>query len=118
VEHLRWLRLSAAQNFAEAQNALAVAYSSGEFVMKDHIEAAHLFHLAAEQGRPDAQYNLGLCYQIGDGVAKDTNEAIRWFRKSADQGYSVAQSVLEQERMAAALNSLGLAFNRYDDPYM
>jgi uncharacterized protein len=70
---------------------LGVAYSSGQGVTQDDVEAARWFLKAAEHGYAKAEYYVGLTYSEGRGVTQDFAEAARWYRRAADQGYASAQ---------------------------
>ena len=91
---LVFIRKSAEQGNAEAQNSLGVRYANGQGVPKDEAEAVKWYRLAAEQGYAWAQFSLGFCYQYGKGVAKDESQAVNWYRKSAEQGNAKAQGAL------------------------
>ena len=54
---MRWWRLAAEQDQAEAQYSLGVMYANGRGVEEDDEEAARWLRLAAEQDQADAQYN-------------------------------------------------------------
>jgi TPR repeat protein len=80
VEGIRWLRLSAAQNFAGAQSALGWAYETGQGGLEvDLVEAARLYALAAGQDEAGGLVNLGVLYMQGQGVQQDYAEARRLF---------------------------------------
>ena len=89
-EALKWFRLAAAQNNAEAQLNIGLIYS-GEGITKDQKEAAKWFQLAAEQGLSEAQYILGVVYDGGQGVTMNKTTAVKWFQRAALQGNAQAQ---------------------------
>ena len=75
---------------------MGFAYSYGQGVPKDEVEAVKWFRKAAEQGDARAQFHLGFAYSNGQGVTKDDAEAIKWFRKAAEQGDAEAQEALRK----------------------
>jgi len=82
-----------------AQNNLGAAYSDGEGVPEDDVEAVKWFRLAAEQGEAMAQNNLGKHLDDGLGVPEDDIEAVKWYRLAAEQGNATGQ------------NNLGVAYS-------
>ena len=56
------LRVQADAGDAAAQFNLGFAYSFGEGVPQDDVQAVSWFRQAAEQGHAIAQYNLGVMY--------------------------------------------------------
>ena len=93
-EAAKWWRMAAEQDFAPAQNNLAVCFALGQGVMKDASESAKWYRKAAEQNYALSQSNLGACYASGQGVEKDYEEAVRWYRKAIEQNHPLAQSNL------------------------
>jgi len=79
---------------AEAQFNLGVAFSEGNGVVKNSIEAVKWYQKSAAQGYAAAQYNLSWMYMNGVGVATNNAEAIRWLREAANGGLSKAQMAL------------------------
>lgn len=79
---------------AEAQNALAILYASGQGVAQSYAEALRWFTDAAKRGHSQAQFNLAICYLDGLGVAKDPAAAVKWFAAAAEQGMADAQTNL------------------------
>jgi TPR repeat protein len=59
-ESVRWFKLAAATNHAEAQCELGTAYKLGLGVQQDVKEAMRLYTLSADQGCGDACYNLAV----------------------------------------------------------
>ena len=119
-EAIKWLSLSAKNNYEEAQYVLASFYLIGYGVEKDETkyrellreaaengcaeaqyymgrltsdkeEAAQWYKGAAEQGHCLSQYDLGMLYSEGKGVTQNKTEAVRWFLLSAEQNLSLAQ---------------------------
>lgn len=87
---IEWFRKSAAQNHAEGQYMLGVAYDIGDAGSVDHVTAADWYRKAAEQGYADAQFNLGDMLVKGDGIDKKPAEGAEWVRKAAEQGKASA----------------------------
>jgi TPR repeat protein/V8-like Glu-specific endopeptidase len=99
-EGVKWLEKAAAQNHAESQCLLGIAYQSGRGVRADDFTAFKWFQRAAHNKHVKAKYCLGLYYEAGKGVPKNKVEAIKWYKESAKDGYADAQfklSVLYEE---------------------
>ena len=94
AEAARWMRESAKQGHARAQDNLGVMYTIGLGVPKDGQQAERWFLEAAGQGLAASQKNLGIMYRDGQGVPQDYAAATRWFRQAADQGNPEAQFAL------------------------
>jgi len=90
-EGMRWVRGSASQGFAQAQDLIGCLLYRGQFLSLDKVAAVGWFHKAAEKGDAYAQSNLGYCYYKGEGVGRDIVEAVLWFRRAAEQGEVNAQ---------------------------
>ncbi|TGV64147.1 sel1 repeat family protein, partial [Mesorhizobium sp. M00.F.Ca.ET.149.01.1.1] len=58
AEAVAWLRKSADQGYAKAENSLGVAYLDGHGVKQDTAQALILIRKAADQGDPTAKANL------------------------------------------------------------
>lgn len=86
VEAVKWFRMAANQNNANAQASLGGCYAEGKGVAKDEVEAAKWYRMAAEQNNADGEQLLAFCYYFGEGVAKDDVEAYKWFLLAAAQG--------------------------------
>ena len=91
TEAVKWYRMAAEQNHANAQNNLGECYYDGQGVEKDYEEAVKWCRKAAEQGHMKAQNIMGVCYQNGWGVSQDHAEAVEWYLKAAEQGLGVAK---------------------------
>jgi TPR repeat protein len=103
AEAVRWYRLAAAQDHAEAQNDLAVIYDAGDGVAEDDAEALRWYRRAAAGGNPSAQYNLGLMYANGEGVRRDRARAYLWLSvAAAESGGTTGGEALE--RVAGSLS--------------
>lgn len=90
-EAFKYLKFSADQGHAEAQNRVAVLYAHGEGVGLDLDEAFKYYKLAAGQGLCVAQENLASCFLNGRGTESDEKEAFKCYSLSADKGSAVAQ---------------------------
>jgi hypothetical protein len=75
---MRWYKLAASRNDANAQVFLGYMYQNGEGVLQDYTEAINWYRLAAKQGVADAQYNLASMYFSGQGVLQDYVRAHMW----------------------------------------
>ena len=91
---MRWYRLAAEQDYADAQYRLGVAYRDGEGVPEDLAQATRWFRMVAERGDPEGQYELGRMYESGEGVPENDAEAVRWYRLAAEQGHAGGQNNL------------------------
>lgn len=89
AEAAKWLRKSADQGNAEAQNMLAVLYNTGNGVEKNPKLAFEWLNKAAAQGEPHACYSLGYASEKGlGGMPQDTQKAIEWYRKAGDNPHA------------------------------
>ena len=91
AEAVKWIRLAAEQEHAEAQAMLGRLYDVGHGVPQNYSEALRWYRPAAEQNDPRAQFYLGLMYHNAHGVPQDESEAAKWIRRAADQGDAEAQ---------------------------
>ena len=96
TENFKTVFGKAAQNDAQAQDALGTLYRSGQEVTPNDMEALKWYQKAAEQGYARAQNNLGQMYFEGWGRAQDMEQAFQWFQKAAEQGFAPAQFNLGQ----------------------
>ena len=87
-------RSDAEQGDAHAQNALGLAYQTGEGVDRDYGEAVVWYRRAAEQGHAEAQWRLCEAYAGGWGVERDREKAEAWCLPAADAGHIWAQEQL------------------------
>ena len=76
----QWMRLSADQGYAPAQNQLGWMYENGLGVRADGAAAAHWYGAAAKAGYTDALYNLDWLYLQGRAIHTDATEARSWYR--------------------------------------
>ena len=70
---------AAEQGDPHAQNALGLAYQTGQGVDQDYVEALAWFRRAAEQGHAEAQWRLCEAYAAGRGVERNRAEAKAWW---------------------------------------
>jgi TPR repeat protein len=93
-EAVKWYRLAAEQDFAEAQYNLGVMLENGTGVEVNNQEAIKWYRLAAEQGYALVQYNLSVMLENGTlGSVNDQKT-----RSTVSQQYSIddlRQSCLE-----------------------
>jgi hypothetical protein len=85
-EALKWWRLAAEQEVAEAQVNLGLMYAKGQGVPQDYKEAVKWYRLAAEQENVDAQFNFGFMYIEGEGVPQDYVIAHMWWNVAGSNG--------------------------------
>lgn len=93
---VRYYRMAAEKNHEAACENLAMAYSMGDGVSKDDVEAHKWFLKAAKAGSAFSQYVTGNNYFNGIGVEENPNEAIKWFDQAARQGQPNAQFMMGQ----------------------
>ena len=83
---MKWYRLAAEQDHADAQSNLGFMYLDGRGVLQDYVAAVKWYRKAAEQGDANAQYALGAMYGHGSGVPQDYVQAHMWFNLAAVNG--------------------------------
>ena len=81
---VEWLKKSAEQGNAEAQELLGNCYMQGTGVDKDEKTAAYWHEKAAEQGRTFSQSELVRCYEQGIGVEINDKIVVKWLEKLTD----------------------------------
>jgi Sel1 repeat len=91
------LKAKAEAGDAESEYQVGLAYTKGQGVTKNEVEAVKWYRKAAEQGNAAAQDNLGVCCAKGQGVAKDEVEAVKWFREKPDIEYADIEVVQAKE---------------------
>ena len=91
-----WFMRAAEQGYADAQQAVAWAYASGEGVQRDAAEAVVWYRRAAEQEHVFSQASLARLYARGDGIPQDDAEAIRWYQRAADQHDGAAAAAIAE----------------------
>jgi TPR repeat protein len=97
AEALKWMRQSAEQGFAPAQEDLGVWYLAGPGGAKNPAEAARWFRKAADKGSAGSMYLLGGMYARGNGVEKNPEWALRWIQHAAARGFPVPAEYLSAE---------------------
>ena len=90
-EAVKWLKLSADQGNADAQNLYGLFLKDGEGVAMNQRLAIQYIEQAAKQGHAEAQYNLGCALQNGTGCVANTQQAIYWFTQAVQQGNADAE---------------------------
>lgn len=86
AEAATWYQRAADKNNADAQFALANAYSIGRGVTVDPKLAMHWLAKAADNGHVTAMMSLAGLYETGIGEARNPEKAAEWTRKAADAG--------------------------------
>ena len=86
TESVKWAKLAAAQNNADAMWVLALAYEHGRGVRSNIDTALSYYKQGAELGSAACQHSLGCYYMRGDHLKKDSRKAIELFKKSAKKG--------------------------------
>ena len=77
---------TSAEDYAVAQNALAIAYMNGIGVERDSIMAIQCFRNAAENGYVNAYHNLGMLEKYAPYGKQDFKKSVQLFEKGAEQG--------------------------------
>jgi hypothetical protein len=95
-QYLANTEIKAEAGDAKAETALGTAYSLGNGVPKDDVEAVQWFRKAAEQGDANGETFLGAAYSNGKGIPIDKAEAATWWRKAAEQGNPDGEDFLGQ----------------------
>jgi TPR repeat protein len=85
-EAARWYQKAADKNNADAQFALANAYSIGRGVPVNPKLALHWLTKAAENGNVTAMTSLAGLYETGVGVPSDPAKAAEWTMRAANAG--------------------------------
>ena len=92
---LDWLKKSAEQGYAPAQQALEGFANRNIFgTNSDSVKAEMYLLRGAEQGNADSQFWLGVAYQQNRFGTTDLKEGAKWYRKAAEQGHPDAQACL------------------------
>jgi TPR repeat protein len=99
-EAVRWYKLAAAKNHAEAQYTLARAYALGRGVKQDKDQALHWLNRAAEQNFEQALLDLAQLYDEGRGVDKDQVRATTLMERAATLGHPDAQYFYAERLMS------------------
>ncbi len=91
-EAMRWMRASADQGYAEAQNSMGSVLQ----FKRQYSSALEWYVKASNQGHPRATNNLAYLYDMGLGVAQDRKLAFDLYSKSANLGWAEAMWNLAQ----------------------
>lgn len=109
MQALKWYRMAADQDLADAQYMMGLMYDHGEGVPQDFLAAVDWYRKAAEQGNVPAQFELGNKYAKGEGVPQNFAEAYVWFSLAAAAGHEKAPAArdayagkLSREELIAA----------------
>ena len=89
-----------------ARYNLGKAFSTGDGVPIDKVQAVKWYRLAAEQGHPAAQYSLGFAYLQGDGVSIGKAVGLTWIHRAAENGLP------EAKKFVASVNATLLDASR------
>lgn len=92
----KWLKKSAAQDFAPSEYYLSGMYFMAMGGPKDLKKHFYWLKKSAEQGYPDAEYILGLDYLSGRFGAADKQKSLYWLKKAAKNGNVNAISTIEK----------------------
>jgi TPR repeat protein len=93
---IAWLKKSAENGYAKAQNELGNIYYEGSDIHQDYKQAQYWWYKSAEQGNNEAQANLGCLYcgrsiqgvlnwRSEKDVPIDLNKAKFWLEKASSQ---------------------------------
>lgn len=86
VDAARWYTRAAEKNNADAQFALANAYSIGRGVPVDPSQAIKWLTRAADNGHVTAMMSLAGMYETGIAEARDPEKAAEWTQRAAQAG--------------------------------
>lgn len=81
AESVKWAKLAAAQNNADAMWVLALSYEHGRGVKRNIDTALAYYKRGAELGNAACQHSLGCYYMRGDHLKKDSRKAVELFKK-------------------------------------
>jgi TPR repeat protein len=105
---LQQVLANARLGFANDQYQLGRAYSLGDGVPKDLVEARKWYEKAESLGHGEATYSLGWCYEHGLGVTRDIAKAKELYLRAASRGFTVAKErhdAIENSEVAIACKS-------------
>ena len=94
AEAVRWLLLSAAQEYEYAQYRLGKLYLLGNEIEQDFTQAESWLEKASDQGNSYAKYSLAKMHLAGLTQISDEHKAVRLLRESANDGNGWAQYLL------------------------
>lgn len=101
-------------NHARAQYNLAVCYSAGNGIEKDHTKAFEWLQKSAEQGNPVAQNNVADCYFKGQGVEQNKVKGLKYVFSSVVFGGGIALENIDYQQnsvVGETIIPIALAFN-------
>lgn len=90
-EGVKWLRLSAEQNFPMAIGLLGLCYANGDGVKQSYEESIKWFRKGVELDDETSLNSLGYAYAKGQGVPQSHEKAAELYRKAAEHGLAPAQ---------------------------
>lgn len=92
VTSLKWLKLSAAQQYPQALSRLGFYYEFGiDGVEQNEQKAAQLYEQAARKGHIAAQFSLSVLLLDEESAVHDPKQGQFWLRQAARNGYPQAQ---------------------------
>lgn len=94
TKSLDFFKLSAAKEFAWAENEVALYHRYGWGAPQNELMTFKYYERSAKKENAIGQYGLAECYLDGFGVVKDKVQAFNNYELSAKQGYAMAQSRL------------------------
>ncbi len=95
-EAIRWYKMAADQNLAEAQHRLSELNFNTKGEIQTPEEVAGWLKLSAGNGFALAQYHLAEAYLDSDGVEYNYNLALEWYGKAAAQGHPASIEKLRE----------------------
>ncbi|WP_374585083.1 TonB family protein [Pseudoduganella sp.] len=90
VAALQALLPLAEAGMADAQEALGVAYLTGNGTVRDPARAVRWLRKAAEHNFSSAQFALARLLQVGEGTPRNEKEAFEWYGKAGRGGIEQA----------------------------
>jgi TPR repeat protein len=91
TEAIKYLELSAAQEYVHAEYMLGTIFHKGTNTVPADLPRAFKYYLAAAKHKhPEAARIIGNFYHSGTGVEKNEEEAIKWWQQAETQGDPIA----------------------------
>lgn len=116
-EAVKWVRMAAEQDYAEAQYDLGARYEDGRGMPEDDAEAIRWYRKAAEQGYREAQDRLGIMFRDGRGVPQDEVQAYAWLNLAGSGEKDQLREHMTAEQIAQAQKlSISLYLRQYTRP--
>ncbi|MBO5142991.1 MAG: sel1 repeat family protein [Clostridia bacterium] len=95
-EAVKWWKLSAEENYVEAEYKLGDCYEKGYGVEQSYEEAVKWYIRAAEKGNKVAMSCLVDCYKYGRGVERSYRDAIKWNKAlGCENMYDILKNVYD-----------------------